>query len=230
MKKFKFLLPLFLLPILCLGQSNPGAHRIGQVIVKGNGITANIAPYASIKVCVVGTQCNTIAPVYSDQTLTHLLPQPLSASASGNYDYYIPTGCVDEQISSPGQGTMFIQHVCPSNGTGAINFCLITGCTFTGNVTAPVFNTTLFPYYEINGTQISSSALSDVASLIKSNPAAAQTVTQPANSSFNFITSGTGLLQNNGNTVLNTTTGVQLNPSAAQTIIQPSSTVLDINN
>lgn len=112
MKKY-LLLSVLLFPSLCLAQ---GAHRISQIIVKGNNTAANISPYAKIQVCVAGTNCQTAATVYSDVALTHTLQLPLTADESGNYDYYITSGCVDESISSPGQGTKFLPNVCPGNG------------------------------------------------------------------------------------------------------------------
>lgn len=133
MKIFRYL---FLLLAVCplYGQ---GAHRISQVIVKGNGLAANVAPYATIKVCVAGTQCATAQPVYSDSALTHSLPQPVVADASGNYNYYVVVGCYDEQISSPGQGLISIPNVCLNTG-GDGNLTSFT----TGNL-PPLFTATL---------------------------------------------------------------------------------------
>lgn len=45
MKKWLLFLGMFTCPF-CFGQT--GAHRISQVIVKGNGVTANVVPYARI--------------------------------------------------------------------------------------------------------------------------------------------------------------------------------------
>jgi hypothetical protein len=106
---------LLLFPSLCFSQT--GAHRIGQILVKGNNVSANVAPYANIQVCVAGTGCKTLANIFGDAALTSPLTQPLTADGSGNYDYYVASGCVDEQISSPGQGLIFTPNVCPFNGT-----------------------------------------------------------------------------------------------------------------
>ena len=117
--KLKFLLLILIAP-LCLAQT--GAHRISQVLVKGNSINANVGPFAHILVCVANTGCNTGANIYSDQALTQLITQPLVADGSGNYDYYVAIpGCYDEQISSPGSQDIFIPNVCPFNGTGGAN-------------------------------------------------------------------------------------------------------------
>ncbi len=137
----KSLLFLSAVLVACPLSGQTGAHRIGQVLVKGNGISANVVPYAAIKVCVSGTQCSTISPVYSDQSLTHVLPQPISADASGNYSYYTPAGCVDEQISAPGSAMIWQYNVCPSTGTigtGSVNSVSVaTANGFQGTVTNP---------------------------------------------------------------------------------------------
>lgn len=70
---------------------------------------------------------------------------------------------------------------------------------------------------------------------VVTNPGGNQTVTQPLNTIFNFITSGTGTLQHNGNAVLDTTTGLLTgtaelyNPSSTQTITQPTGTSTNLN-
>jgi len=118
LKRLSFLfLLLSLFPSLCFAQTT-GAHRVGQVIVKGNGIAANVGPNAKILVCVLNTGCATAANIYLDAGLTTPARNPVTADGSGNYDYYIASGCVDEQISSPGQGIIFVPNVCPFNGQG----------------------------------------------------------------------------------------------------------------
>lgn len=107
---------LLLLPILCFAQ---GAHRLGQVLVKGNNVAANVGPYANIQVCVLNTACKQFAPIFSDPSLTVQMGQPVIADGNGNYNYYIASGCVDEQISTPGQGQIFVPNVCPFNGQAA---------------------------------------------------------------------------------------------------------------
>lgn len=81
MRPLLFLL-LLLFPSFCLAQT--GAHRIGQVIVKGNNIAANVGPYASVQVCVAGTGCKTLANIYGDAALISPLSNPLTADGSGN--------------------------------------------------------------------------------------------------------------------------------------------------
>lgn len=65
---------------------------------------------------------------------------------------------------------------------------------------------------------------------VVTNPSGNQTITQPLNTIFNFITSGAGSLQHNGNVVLDTTTGVQYTPAGAQTIIQPGTSTFAANS
>jgi hypothetical protein len=114
--------------------SAQGAHRLGQVLVRGNNVAANVSPFASIQVCQHGTNC-TAATIYVDQALTHQMSQPVTADASGNYSYYVAVGCYDERISAAGQGTILLQNVCPDNGAAGA-----TGVTqvFVGNL-SPLF-------------------------------------------------------------------------------------------
>lgn len=111
----RFLAVLLLFPALCLGQT-PGAHRLGQVLVKGNNVEANVGPYANIKVCVLNTSCNSLATIYTGPSMTVQMSQPVIADGNGNYSYFVPVGCVDEMISTPGQGQIFVPNVCPFNG------------------------------------------------------------------------------------------------------------------
>jgi hypothetical protein len=104
---------LFLFPFFCFAQ---GAHRISQVLVKGNSVTANVGPYANIRVCVLNTSCNQLATIYTDASMTIQAANPVTADGNGNYDYYVAVGCIDEQISTPGQGQKFVPNVCPFNG------------------------------------------------------------------------------------------------------------------
>jgi hypothetical protein len=98
---------------VCFAQ---GAHRLSQVLVKGNNVAANVGPYANIRVCVLNTSCNQLAPIFTDASMTIRATNPVIADGNGNYDYYVAVGCVDEQISTPGQGQKFVPNVCPFNG------------------------------------------------------------------------------------------------------------------
>lgn len=143
MKKLVSLCLFALLPGLCLAQ---GSHRIGQVLVKGNGTQANVGPYAQIQVCTAGTHCSSLASVYSGPSLSVKTRQPIVADSSGNYDYYVASGCVDEKISTAGQGSFYVYNVCPGNGqsgggSGSVSgtsghISLFTNSTTVGNALA----------------------------------------------------------------------------------------------
>jgi hypothetical protein len=109
MRLLKYLL---LLTISALPAFAQGVHRFDQVITRGNGIAANIVPYASVKVCAPNTGCVTLAAIYSDIGLTKPLANPLTADAAGNFSYYFSAGCVDEQYSAPSLGTVTVTNVC----------------------------------------------------------------------------------------------------------------------
>jgi hypothetical protein len=146
------LITILALAALCpfSGRAQTAAHRIGQVIVKGNGIAANVAPNASIRVCVVGTQCSTIIPVFPTSSLSGALPQPLTADSSGNYNYWTGAGCVDEQISSPGQGSLFLNSVCPSTGTVGVGSVTTVSVTTDNGFQGTVTNPTTTPAIDID--------------------------------------------------------------------------------
>jgi hypothetical protein len=116
MKILKTLLAL-LLTTSCLAQ---GGHRLSQVITRGPGIAANVVPFATVNVCVAGTFCNTLQPVFSDLALTQPLTQPVVADAGGNFDYYVADGCHDEQYSAPTLGVITRYNVCTGGGSGPI--------------------------------------------------------------------------------------------------------------
>jgi len=131
----KWTVLLLLLPNLCLAQ---GAHRISQVLIRGNGIAANVGPNAAITVCSPGTHCGTVATIYSDLNLTQVLKQPLIADASGNYSYYVPTGCYDEKVSIVGSQPLLTFNVCLISsvaGSGSVtNVSVVTANGFQGTV------------------------------------------------------------------------------------------------
>jgi hypothetical protein len=137
---------LLLLPVN-LSSFAQGGHRLSQVITRGNGIAANVVPFATVNVCVAGTFCNTLQPVFSDLALTQPLVQPVVADAGGNFDYYVADGCYDEQYSSPTLGAITRYNVCTGTGGGSgptvevngtplltaspVNFVNSSGVTFT---------------------------------------------------------------------------------------------------
>lgn len=117
MRVLKYLLLLLAVP--ALGQ---GVPRHNVALARGNGVAANIVPYAKINVCVAGTFCATLQTVYSDIALTQTLSQPVTADANGNYSYYYAPGCVDEEFSAPNQGQITTYNVCQfiSSGSGGL--------------------------------------------------------------------------------------------------------------
>lgn len=138
----RLLVILLLFPVMLFGQTQ-GAHRISQVLVKGNNIAANVGPYANIRVCVVNTDCKSLATIYSDPSLALPTANPVIADGSGNYNYYIASGCVDEQITTPGQGQIFTPHVCPFNGQAG-------GGSTGNNQNGPQLRV---PFYALSGVQ-----------------------------------------------------------------------------
>jgi hypothetical protein len=146
-------------------------HRIGQILVRGNNVAANVAPYAKITVCVPNTSCDTAASVFADPGLTIQLTQPLTADASGNYDYYIASGCVDEEISSPGQGIVTQYNVCPFSGVNANPYTL------------PTASTSILGGVKIDGSSITINAGVISATGAAGNPAGPNTSVQYNNSS-----------------------------------------------
>lgn len=99
--------------------SQVGTHRISQVLSRGSNVSANVVPYASIRVCVAGTNCATMQPIYSNIGLTISALNPVTADANGNYSYYVAAGCYDEQISGAGMTTYLIYNVC-FNASGSV--------------------------------------------------------------------------------------------------------------
>jgi hypothetical protein len=128
----KTLLKIVALLALCpfSGQlfATTGAHRIGQVLVKGNGVAANVSPGAKVLVCVAGSACAESQTIYLDVNLTTPAPNPVTTDGAGNYDYYTSVPTVDEQISSPGQSIIFLPNVQVSSASsgGCTTDCVIT--------------------------------------------------------------------------------------------------------
>lgn len=129
MKRFAALL---LILAGCLSMQAQGTHWIYQAIGRApTGVNAQVLPYAQVLVCVAGTNCSQKATVYVDFALTTPAPNPVIADGNGNYDYYVPAACYDEQISSPGTTTLKVFNVC-TGGVGS--FLPLTGGTISGNL------------------------------------------------------------------------------------------------
>ena len=113
---------LFLLSLIALSPARAqGYHRLSQLLSRGSGVQANVAPYASILVCTANTNCASQPNIYSDAALTQQLPQPVVADKNGNYSYYTGVGCVDEQYTIPGSPTQTAYNVCFTSVAGSYN-------------------------------------------------------------------------------------------------------------
>lgn len=132
----------FFIVSVCPFFGQTSGHRIAQIIQKSpNGTTAQVIPYARVLICTNDQSCSTV-PVYQDPGLTTQYVQPLTADASGTYNYYVAPGCYKEQILSPGSPSRFIEGVCLSapNGAGSGTVTLVSIAPangFTGSVANP---------------------------------------------------------------------------------------------
>jgi Putative tail fiber protein gp53-like, C-terminal len=170
----------------------------GQVISQYGQPVAGAQVYICSAAGSSGLPCSPVASVYYDYNLQNIAPNPVPTDNNGNFNVYVgvlpfPNIYVANMIANPG-GTPYTQlYPGPS--------CPLSGCTFSGPVTATLFNATQSPYYEINGTQISSSALSDASNLAKlnaSNTFTGTTQTAPVwNATSGFTVNGTALASTN---------------------------------
>ena len=110
-------LPLLLL--LSAFASAQGYHRSSQLLARGSGVQANVAPYARILVCTSGTNCASTPTLYSDAALTMAIANPVVADGNGNYSYYVGASCVDEQYTAPGATKSTALDVCSGPIAGA---------------------------------------------------------------------------------------------------------------
>jgi hypothetical protein len=168
--------------------------------ISGQAIDQNGAPlpYAQVRVCSVtstGTPCSPTATIYYDYNLTQVAPNPGSADQYGNYTFYAPA------LAAP---NLYVIQLSPASGVTWSYvengpYCSLSGCTFTGPITAPYFNATQSPYYEVNGVQLASTNLLDttnIAYINKANTFTGSPQTAPV------INATTGF-QNNGAAALN---------------------------
>lgn len=110
---------MFIIMFGCTFPSFGQFHRINQVLQRGRNINAEVVPGALIMVCAPGATVSscTIAPIYENISLTIPLRSLVIADASGNYDYYAASGCVDEVISSPGTTTRVVHNICSAGSS-----------------------------------------------------------------------------------------------------------------
>ena len=148
----QFVISLLLLSSVAYAQ---GFHRLSQVISRGQGVQANVAPQAQIAVCVAGTNCASLQTIYGNIGLSTPIRNPTTADNNGNYGYYVGTGCVDEQISYPGATPWLIPNVCFAAGSG-YGFPITLGSTpiASGSTTTSLAGLT------VNGVTLSASGSS----------------------------------------------------------------------
>lgn len=156
----------------------------GQVLSQYGQPVAGAQVYVCSAAGSSGLPCSPLANIFYDFNLGSPAPNPFPTDVNGNYNFYVgalafPNTYVVNAVT--GFGT-------PTTQLYSGPACQLGGCTFTGNVTAPVFNATSNPYYEINGAQISSSALSDHANIAYLNVANVFTGTLQTAPIFNATT------------------------------------------
>ena len=156
-----------LLLVVAAVSARPQAIPISGQVISTFG---QPVPNASVWVCSVtstGTPCQPTAAIYQDYALTIPAPNPTTTDMYGNYTVFGPA------LGAP---NLYEVQVVPQSGITYTYVvpgpaCPLSGCTFAGPITATLFNATTSPYYEINGVQISSAALSDASNLAYLNAA-----------------------------------------------------------
>jgi hypothetical protein len=149
---------------LGLAQSVPIS---GQVLSEYGSPVAGAQVYICSAAGSSGLPCTPVASIFQDYNLAIPAANPTQTDANGNFSVYVPAlafpnAYVVNMVT--GYGPIYTQlYPGPS--------CFLSGCTFTGNVTAPLYNATLAPYYEINGVQIASTNLLDAGNIAYLNAA-----------------------------------------------------------
>jgi hypothetical protein len=148
-----------------------------------------------------------LANVYTSSALTTPITQPVLTNGFGDCTAYLSPGLYTVVFISPFTGTLIYPDQSLSIGGGVTQLIAGTGISLSpsGGTGAVTINST-------------------TGAAIVPNPSGAQTITQPINTNFNVITSGTGLFTNNGSAM------PVLTPSASQTVVQPSATSLYVNS
>lgn len=155
---------------LLIGAASAQVTAISGIAVDQYGTPL---PGAQVRVCSVTStlntqgQCTPTSTIYLDYGLTIPVGNPYQADEFGNYVVYAGP------LAAP---NLYMVQLFPASGitwSYVVNgpFCSIAGCTFTGGVTAPFFNATQSPYYEVNGSQLASTNLADTANIAYKNAA-----------------------------------------------------------
>jgi len=120
MKLRILLILLFLLglTIWAGAQATTAYHRLNQVLARGNGVYAQIVPYATI--AVTNSATGVAGVIYVDPGLTVRVPNSVvTADANGNYGYYFALQlCMTEKITYPNGGMLTFVNVCSNTTSG----------------------------------------------------------------------------------------------------------------
>ena len=117
MRKLLFIFALFL-PVLAFSQATTAYHRLNQVFARGNGVNAQIVPYATV--AVTNSATGVAGVIYVDPGLTVRVPNSVvTADANGNYGYYFALEtCMTEKITYPNGGMLTFVNVCSNTTAG----------------------------------------------------------------------------------------------------------------
>ncbi len=169
----------------------------GQVFNEYGNPVAGAQVYICSAAGSSGLPCSPVASIYQDYNLTIPSANPLQTDANGNFGVYVPP------LPFPNS---YVVNAVPQSWTTYTWLypgpsCPLSGCTFTGNVTAPIFNATSSPYYEVNGVQLASTNLLDTSNIAYknvSNTFTGTTQTAPIwNATTSFDVNGTPLASTN---------------------------------
>jgi len=110
--KLKALQIALLLPTMLHAQVN-GARYDSNVFTAAGNVPAGAQapmytlPYSVISICqspaipATGAPCTNTAPIFSDQALTVLIPQPITSDSQGRYGFWIAPGTYTYSVVSP---------------------------------------------------------------------------------------------------------------------------------
>jgi hypothetical protein len=93
---------LFLLALVCLAHSSSTyaqGSRKDDIAISPSG---KAVPFASVYVCTdsaTGVPCSPLVTLYTDTTLAHTAPNPVTGDPNGNYHFYAPPGKYTIQIN-----------------------------------------------------------------------------------------------------------------------------------
>lgn len=188
-------------------------HRFDRVLTRGLGLQTNVVPFAQIFVCAApstGTPCSPATPIYYDEALTQQVQQPLIADKNGSYSYYVPPAvCVDEFVSSLGQGSFATYNICPPQRTSGLitfqgragNAAVLLPADVQGTLTPQTnCNVVGTAYSPQSGTCISVPTLASTSAILKGNGSGSAVAATPGTDYPGLATANTfSSLQTFGN-------------------------------